>query len=71
VVLRRLGPHENTIVATGTSVAPALAAIVAWARARRLDLSALEVGPPTMEDAHLTLTRDDETLSHRTEPSHA
>jgi ABC-2 type transport system ATP-binding protein len=68
---RHLGPHQNTIVATGTAAAPVLAAIVAWARARRLDLSALEVGPPTLEDAYLTLTRDGQTPPHRTEPSHA
>ena len=71
VLRRHLGPHENTIVATGTSAAPVLAAIVAWARARQLDLSALEVGPPTLEDAYLTLTRGGGTPSHRKEPSHA
>ena len=71
VLRRHLGPHQNTIVATGTVAGPVLGAIVAWARARRLDLSALEVRPPTLEDAYLTLTRDDQTPSHRTEPSHA
>jgi ABC-2 type transport system ATP-binding protein len=71
VLRRHFSPHENTITATGVSAEPVLAAIVAWARARRLDLSALEVGPPSLEDAYLALTRDDETPSHRTEPSHA
>lgn len=71
VLQRHLSPHENTITATGASAEPVLAAIVAWARARRLDLSALEVGPPSLEDAYLALTRNDETPSHRSEPSHA
>ena len=71
VLRRHLGPHDNTIIATGASAVPVLAAIVAWARARRLDLSSLEVGPPALEDAYLTLTRDDQMPSRRTEPSHA
>jgi ABC-2 type transport system ATP-binding protein len=71
VLRRHLCPQENTITATGASAEPVLAAIVAWARARRLGLSALEVGPPSLEDAYLTLTRNEETSSHRTEPSNA
>lgn len=71
VLRRHLSPHENTIVATGTSATPVLAALVAWARARQLDLSALEVGPPTLEDAYLSLTRDSQARSHRKEPSRA
>ena len=68
---RQLDQQANTIVATGDSAVPVLAAIVAWARARQIDLSTLEVGPPTLEDAYLTLTRAGQAPCHRTEPSHA
>jgi ABC-2 type transport system ATP-binding protein len=68
---RHLDPHANTICATGDSAAPVLAAIVAWARANQLDLSALEVGPPTLEDAYLALTRAGQAHEHRMEAARA
>ena len=68
---RHLDPHANTIFASGDSAAPVLAAIVAWARANQLDLSALEVGPPTLEDAYLALTRAGQAREHRMEAAHA
>jgi ABC-2 type transport system ATP-binding protein len=49
-----------TVVAAGDSATPLLAAVVAWARAHQHDLSTLEVGPPTLEDAYLALTRTKE-----------
>jgi hypothetical protein len=33
-----------------------LAAVVAWARAGDVDLTGLEVGAPSLEDAYLALT---------------
>ena len=33
-----------------------LAAIVGWAAANQVDLTGLEVGPPSLEDAYLALT---------------
>jgi ABC-2 type transport system ATP-binding protein len=68
---RHLDPHANTICATGDSAVPVLAAIVAWARANQLDLSALEVGPPTLEDAYLALTRAGQAREHRMEAARA
>lgn len=68
---RHLDPDERTALATGQSAAPVLVAIVAWACAHRIDLSTLEVGPPTLEDAYLALTGDDQARSNPTERSYA
>jgi hypothetical protein len=68
---RHLVPDEGMVVASGDSAAPLLAAIVAWSRVHRLDLSTLEVGPPTLEDAYLALTHAEECPDYGTEPSHA
>jgi ABC-2 type transport system ATP-binding protein len=40
-----------------------LAMLVGWARENNADLTSLEVGPPSLEDAYLALTREGE-LSH-------
>ena len=40
-----------------------LAMLVGWARENNVDLTGLEVGPPSLEDAYLALTREGE-LSH-------
>ena len=40
-----------------------LAMLVGWARGNSVDLTGLEVGPPSLEDAYLALTREGE-LSH-------
>jgi hypothetical protein len=40
-----------------------LAMLVGWARENKVDLTGLEVGPPSLEDAYLALTREGE-LSH-------
>jgi hypothetical protein len=36
-------------------VAAALGALVCWARRHRLDLTGLDVGPPSLEDAYLAV----------------
>jgi hypothetical protein len=37
-----------------TVVTAALTALLAWARDRHLDLTGLQAGPPSLEDAYLT-----------------
>jgi ABC-2 type transport system ATP-binding protein len=68
---RHLDRDGASVVASGDSATPLLAAIVAWARTQQCDLSTLEVGAPTLEDAYLTLTRSQGSPPHRTEPAHA
>jgi len=41
-----------------------LAALVGWARQYQLDLTGLEVGPPSLEDAYLALTHEKEGILH-------
>jgi ABC-2 type transport system ATP-binding protein len=49
---------DGVLVMRG-DVGEALAAIVAWARAHGLDLSGLEVGSPSLEEAYLALTQQE------------
>jgi ABC-2 type transport system ATP-binding protein len=41
-----------------TDITADLAALVGWARAGEVDLTGLEVGPPSLEDAYLSLTME-------------
>jgi len=54
----RLGADGRTLVVTGDAITAALRALVALADAHRLDLSAIEIGPPSLEDAYLRLIDD-------------
>lgn len=55
--LRRwLDLEQRTLVARSADVPGALAAILDWTGARGLDVSGLEVGRPSLEDAYLALT---------------
>ena len=46
-----------------------LAGLLDWARRGGVDLTGLQVGPPSLEEAYLVLTGDADRL--RREPSHA
>ena len=60
-----LDPEARVVAAAGARAAPVLAAVVAWSSARGLDLSTLEVGPPTLEDAYLASTSGADPDSER------
>jgi ABC-2 type transport system ATP-binding protein len=49
-------PDGRTLVIRDADVTTALRDLVAWAADRRLDLTGLEVGPPSLEDAYLAAT---------------
>jgi ABC-2 type transport system ATP-binding protein len=49
-----LDPAGCTIVIRSTDVAGALRELVGWADRHGIDLTGLEIGPPTLEDAYLT-----------------
>jgi ABC-2 type transport system ATP-binding protein len=64
-------PHRGELLARSADVTADLAALAGWARRHRLDLSGLEVGPPSLEEAYLALTGQagqpqvlEEALSH-------
>jgi ABC-2 type transport system ATP-binding protein len=44
----------RTVIISSSDVTAALRELVGWADSHRLDLSTLEVGPPSLEDAYLT-----------------
>ena len=54
---------NDTLTMPSGNVATDLAMLVGWARENDVDLTGLEVGPPSLEDAYLALTREGE-LSH-------
>jgi ABC-2 type transport system ATP-binding protein len=41
-----------------------LALLTGWARGHFVDLTGLEVGPPSLEDAYLALTSEEGALNH-------
>jgi ABC-2 type transport system ATP-binding protein len=53
-----LSPDGGEISLRTTDVAGVLDVLGGWAREHGLDLTGLEVGPPTLEDAYLELTRE-------------
>jgi ABC-2 type transport system ATP-binding protein len=54
---------KNLLTIPSADVTADLAMLVGWARDNYVDLTGLEVGPPSLEDAYLTLTHEGE-LSH-------
>ena len=52
------------LVMPSADVTADLAALVGWARQYQLDLTGLEVGPPSLEDAYLALTHEKEGILH-------
>ena len=54
---------ENELTMPSEDVTADLAMLVGWARENYVNLTGLEVGPPSLEDAYLALTREGE-LSH-------
>jgi ABC-2 type transport system ATP-binding protein len=49
-------PDGRALVISGADVTTALRELLAWADARHLDLTGIEVGPPSLEDAYLAAT---------------
>jgi ABC-2 type transport system ATP-binding protein len=54
---------RNLLTMPSADVTADLAMLAGWARDNYVDLTGLEVGPPSLEDAYLTLTHEGE-LSH-------
>jgi len=54
---------DNILTMPSDNVAADLSLLVGWARENDVDLTGLEVGPPSLEDAYLALTTEGE-LSH-------
>jgi ABC-2 type transport system ATP-binding protein len=52
----RLRPERRELVVRTSDVPATLEELVDWARINRVDLTGLEVAPPTLEDAYLALT---------------
>jgi ABC-2 type transport system ATP-binding protein len=50
-----LDPDRGELLLRTAEVTAVLDALVGWARRHRIDLAGLEIGPPTLEDAYLTL----------------
>jgi ABC-2 type transport system ATP-binding protein len=58
-------PARNELTLPSADVTADLAALVGWARENYVDLTGLEVGPPSLEEAYLALTTEREgVLSH-------
>jgi ABC-2 type transport system ATP-binding protein len=51
-----LDPDQRALVVHSANVTAALHELVGWADRHHLDLTGLEVGPPSLEDAYLALT---------------
>ena len=49
-------PARNELSLPSPDVTADLSILVGWARDHNVDLTGLEVGPPSLEDAYLTLT---------------
>jgi ABC-2 type transport system ATP-binding protein len=61
-----LGEHVDGSLLTlpSADVTADLALLVGWARQNHVDLTSLEVGPPSLEDAYLALTANGKELCH-------
>jgi len=53
-----LSPGGREVASRTTDVTAVLEALTGWAREHGRDLTGIEVGPPTLEDAYLELTRE-------------
>ncbi|HEX6678894.1 MAG TPA: ABC transporter ATP-binding protein [Actinomycetes bacterium] len=51
-----LDPDQKALVVRGAEVTATLRDLVGWADRHHLDLTGLEVGPPTLEEAYLAVT---------------
>jgi ABC-2 type transport system ATP-binding protein len=54
---------DDVLTMPSADVTADLAALVSWARENHVDLTGLEIGPPSLEDAYLALTTEG-VLSH-------
>jgi ABC-2 type transport system ATP-binding protein len=52
------------LILPSADVTADLAMLVGWARENHVDLTGLEVGPPSLEDAYLALTSEEGALKH-------
>jgi len=62
-----LDREKNELTVPSADVTADLGTLVTWARERHVDLTGLEVGSPSLEDAYLSLTRPAETQGGREE----
>ncbi|HEY3036710.1 MAG TPA: ABC transporter ATP-binding protein [Streptosporangiaceae bacterium] len=51
-------PERGELLIRSADVTADLESLIGWARRNRLDLTGLEVGPPSLEEAYLALTGD-------------
>jgi ABC-2 type transport system ATP-binding protein len=56
VLAADVDPDHGELVVHTTEVTATLDALVGWAERHRIELDGLEVGPPSLEDAYLTLS---------------
>ena len=66
-----IDPDGGALVVHTAEVTAALGALVGWAARHRIDLTGLEVGPPSLEDAYLALVGGTPTDAREEVPSHA
>ena len=57
-------PETGALTLPSADVTADLGTLVAWARSSHVDLTGLEVGPPSLEDAYLALTSPEGALVH-------
>jgi len=57
-LIQRMDLGTRQLTLPSTDVAADLAALITWARDQHVDLTGLEVGPPSLEDAYLFLTEN-------------
>jgi ABC-2 type transport system ATP-binding protein len=55
-LVRHLAPDGRAVVVRDADVTTALRDLVTWAGTHRVDLTGIEVGPPSLEDAYLAAT---------------
>jgi len=60
---RRVDPQRRELSLPSADLTADLEALVAWARRSRADLTGLEVSPPSLEDAYLSLTSESPCLN--------
>jgi ABC-2 type transport system ATP-binding protein len=55
---------DGVLMLPSADVTADLALLTGWARDNSVDLTGLEVGPPSLEDAYLALTSEKGALNH-------
>jgi ABC-2 type transport system ATP-binding protein len=58
LLAHRVDPARGELSLPSADLTADLGALVGWARTNRADLTGLEISPPSLEDAYLSLTAD-------------